>query len=492
MNRPIIRVYVARPAAVRAPRLLHLEVGGVRRRRARGQDREPPPADRGAADPARHDHDRRRRADRRVQARGRRRTTRSTCAATRRARCSATRSATTSSTSGDSGIERSENDLLTGEQNEFASIIDQLRNDPPEGADITLTLDAGAQQLATDQLQSAIASTPGSSGAGGSVVAIEPVDGRGEGDGLGSRLRPERRRGPGRRSSSCNRTSRRAAGQPADPEHLPAGLDDEGGDRRRGARLGRVHARHACSAADSPQEIGGVPLENAGGEQLRRHRHDYALTHSVNTYFAQVGEQLGTETMFEYMERFGFYADPELDYPDDADGARAASTTRAATWSSPTSTSAAIDIGRAAIGRARLLATPLQMAEVAATVANDGDADEADLPAAGEGPRRADDRGARPATSSPSVISPGDGRRADRDDDQRHRGGNGGRADRRRRSSFAGKTGTAEIDVEAGHQPALVHRLRAGRRPADRGRGDARALHRAASAARSPGRSRPR
>ena len=44
-------------------------------------------------------------------------------------------------------------------------------------------------------------------------------------------------------------------------------------------------------------------------------------------------------------------------------------------------------------------------------------------------------------------------------------------------ASFAGKTGTAEIDVEAGHQPALVHRLRPRRRPADRGRGDARDLH---------------
>ena len=45
-------------------------------------------------------------------------------------------------------------------------------------------------------------------------------------------------------------------------------------------------------------------------------------------------------------------------------------------------------------------------------------------------------------------------------------------------TTFAGKTGTAEIDIEAGHQPALVHRLRAGRGSADRRRGDGRALHR--------------
>ncbi len=63
-------------------------------------------------------------------------------------------------------------------------------------------------------------------------------------------------------------------------------------------------------------EIGGVTLENAGGETFGDIDMDFALTHSVNTYFAQVGEQLGNETMFEYMNRFGFDKDPELDYPD--------------------------------------------------------------------------------------------------------------------------------------------------------------------------------
>ena len=38
---------------------------------------------------------------------------------------------------------------------------------------------------------------------------------------------------------------------------------------------------------------------------------------------------------------------------------------------------------------------------------------------------------------------------ADRDDDQRHRGGNRGRPDDVAGPAFAGKTGTAEIDLEA-------------------------------------------
>ena len=59
-----------------------------------------------------------------------------------------------------------------------------------------------------------------------------------------------------------------------------------------------------------------MPLANSGGQDFGTIDMTTALTNSVNTYWAQVGEQLGTETMVEYMERFGFYADPKLDYPD--------------------------------------------------------------------------------------------------------------------------------------------------------------------------------
>ena len=43
--------------------------------------------------------------------------------------------------------------------------------------------------------------------------------------------------------------------------------------------------------------------------------------------------------------------------------------------------------------------------------------------------------------------------------------------------AFAGKTGTAEIDVEDGINRPWFIGFAPGRRPADRGRGDARALH---------------
>ena len=122
--------------------------------------------------------------------------------------------------------------------------------------------------------------------------------------------------------------------------------------------------------ADSGVEISGVPLANAGGDSFGTIDMTTALTNSVNTYWAQVGEQLGADTMVEYMKRFGFYSDPELDYPDDKMRA-----------SGPYNSDGKLvedgfDVGRVAIGQGgeegQLLATPMQMAEVAAAVANDG------------------------------------------------------------------------------------------------------------------------
>ena len=75
------------------------------------------------------------------------------------------------------GIERSENGFLAGERNEFASIIDQLRDVPQEGDDLTLTIDAQTQEVATQALESAISSTAGAAASGGAVVAIEPYTG---------------------------------------------------------------------------------------------------------------------------------------------------------------------------------------------------------------------------------------------------------------------------------------------------------------------------
>jgi penicillin-binding protein A len=120
----------------------------------------------------------------------------------------------------------------------------------------------------------------------------------------------------------------------------------------------------------SPLEVSGVPLENFGGTDFGPITVTDALTNSVNTVFAQLGEKVGRSTLVEYMKRYGFFEDPKLDFPDDemiASGIRKADGNLV---------DDGFDAGRVAIGQGgaegEIRATPLQMAEVAATIANGG------------------------------------------------------------------------------------------------------------------------
>jgi peptidoglycan glycosyltransferase len=120
----------------------------------------------------------------------------------------------------------------------------------------------------------------------------------------------------------------------------------------------------------SPIVISGTPLSNFSDEQFGPITLTTALTHSVNTVWAQVAERLGHRTMADYMARFGFGKDPPMDYPDAQMRPSGVLDRATQTLLSPASRS--VDIGRVGIGQERLAVTPLQMAEVAATVANGG------------------------------------------------------------------------------------------------------------------------
>ncbi len=114
----------------------------------------------------------------------------------------------------------------------------------------------------------------------------------------------------------------------------------------------------------------GVPLANDFDQSFSGLTMEPALTDSVNTYFAQVGERVGADTLLDYMRRFGFEKDPEVELPD---------TQKAPSGvynSDGKLVDEGFDIARVAIGQGgeegQLLATVTQMAEVAATIANGG------------------------------------------------------------------------------------------------------------------------
>jgi peptidoglycan glycosyltransferase len=114
--------------------------------------------------------------------------------------------------------------------------------------------------------------------------------------------------------------------------------------------------------------ISGVPLKNDNNESFGQITLTEGLVHSVNTVYAQVAEQLGKQTMARYMARFGFDRKPHLDYP--ADQMSSSGEYLNGRLLSPTSEY--VDVGRMGIGQDKLQVTPLQMAEVAAAVANKG------------------------------------------------------------------------------------------------------------------------
>jgi penicillin-binding protein A len=114
--------------------------------------------------------------------------------------------------------------------------------------------------------------------------------------------------------------------------------------------------------------ISGVPLKNDNNENLGQITLTEALAKSVNTVYAQVAEHLGKQTMARYMSRFGFDRKPRLDYP--AAEMSSSGEYRSGRLLAPTSTY--VDVGRMGIGQDKLQVTPLQMAAVAAAVANRG------------------------------------------------------------------------------------------------------------------------
>jgi peptidoglycan glycosyltransferase len=269
---------------------------------------------------------------------------------------------------GRTGIELSENELLSGDQNEFASIIDQLSGTTRAGADITLTLDANAQRVALEALENALASTPGTTGAG-SVVAIEPDTGAVkvmasipgfDPNAVQNEDTFEELNKQGTESGLFNRSVQSTYEPGSTMKVVTAVAALDSGEFDQSTTLN----------ADSPKVISGAPLENAGGQPFGEIDMTTALTNSVNTYWAQVGEQLGTGTMVEYMERFGFYSDPELNLPDDR------MTPSGVFNSDGDLVREAFDVGRVAIGQGgaegQLRSTPMQMAQVAGAVANGG------------------------------------------------------------------------------------------------------------------------
>jgi peptidoglycan glycosyltransferase len=98
------------------------------------------------------------------------------------------------------------------------------------------------------------------------------------------------------------------------------------------------------------------------------------LQHSINSVFCNVGKAIGAKTILDYAKRYGFYSRPPLDLPPSeiyASGLYKYIHHSYQPWF-PSDPATQVDPGRLAFGQERMLATPLQMALVAATIADRG------------------------------------------------------------------------------------------------------------------------
>jgi penicillin-binding protein A len=254
---------------------------------------------------------------------------------------------------GNSALERKYDDDLTGKADEFETILDQLRGKQREGHDITTALDPAAQRTALSGL----------AGRAGSVVAIEPQTG----------LVRVMASVPGFDLNSVPDNFARLVRTPDAPlldraaqSGYPPGSTFKVVTAATALDSGKFTPNSFVSGK-SPKVIDGVPLSNFGNEQFGDISLTTALTHSVNTVWAEVGVKLGKSLMYKYMNRFGFDRKPAIDLPSDE--LRASGVFSRGRLMTPGD---AVDIGRVAIGQERLQVTPLQMAMVAAAIANGG------------------------------------------------------------------------------------------------------------------------
>jgi penicillin-binding protein A len=263
------------------------------------------------------------------------------------------------------GLEASENDFLTGSNTNLSTVLDttfdKLKGATIRGNDLHLTLRPGAQRVALNAL----------GGKCGAAVAIEPKTGRVLVAASSPTYDPNLIEGHYKQASrqkfGCSPLFNRAAAGLYTPGSTfkvvtaSAALDsgkftpsstfyDPGYCEEYGQRVNNY---------DTSSPFGTVTLAQG-------------MQNSINSVFCNIGKTLGGRRLVDKMKRFGFYSVPPLETPvnERAISGLYNSQGRLVTDESK------IDPGRTAFGQGPNTAepklTPLQMAMVAATIANGG------------------------------------------------------------------------------------------------------------------------
>jgi peptidoglycan glycosyltransferase len=258
---------------------------------------------------------------------------------------------------GRAGLERSRNDELTGKRTELNSLIDELRGKRQTGDVVITTLNARAQRVAAAAL----------TGRKGAVVALDPATGAIKVLVSSPSYNPSTLGTQSEFQRLANDNVNAPLLDRATQSGYPPGSTFKVVTAIAAIDSGKFTPDSKVSGKNGIK-VSGVPLNNDSKEDYGDVDLTFALTHSINTVWAQVAEQLGAGTMKDYMERLGFDGRLPIDLP--ADEVRASG--EYVGGKNVDATDGAVDVGRMGIGQDKLSVTPLQMAMVAAAVANGG------------------------------------------------------------------------------------------------------------------------
>jgi len=258
---------------------------------------------------------------------------------------------------GSAGLESYRNGALAGSPPQQSSILDQLSGKRSGGDEVVTTLDAHAQEVAYQGL----------AGRDGAVVAIVPSTGAIRVFAASPTYDPNNVKTAAGlsaidRAAGHRFVDRAAAGQYAPGSTFKVVTAIAAIDTGRYTPASVVNGR-------SPITVSGQPLANDGGQSYGDVTLSDALTNSINTVWAQVALGVGAPTLQTYMNRLGFYSSPPIDLPANE---VSPSGVRYPNRPGYLPVTGGADVGRVGIGEGGLEVTPLQMAMVAAAVANNG------------------------------------------------------------------------------------------------------------------------
>jgi penicillin-binding protein A len=265
------------------------------------------------------------------------------------------------------GLERSYNDYLTGSNANldtvFHATLDRLKGSTVKGNNVYLTLRPGAQALALRELR----------GKCGAVVAMNPSTGAvyvlASSPPYNPNLIENHYQQALRSGGKCGPLLNRATAGKYQP-----GSSFKVVTATAALNSGRFTPNSTFYDPGYCVEY-GKQVRNAGNPEAPETFGNVTLAtglqHSINSVFCNIGKAIGAGLIIDYMKRYGFYKLPPLETPENE---RAASGLydRHGRLFDPRHPETQVDPGRLAFGQERLQVTPLQMAMVAATVANNG------------------------------------------------------------------------------------------------------------------------